>query len=118
MILSDLRIEENDTQFIDIDAKINYMIGLGFKQCPDNKNYLQKNDFVIHFVSLYNYNREKMDLINFMADEWFINNPMAAAYTGEFAALTYESIHKMHIDDIMFTYSEAKENFKAMVTFN
>jgi hypothetical protein len=108
-----------DHQYIDNDAKINYMKKrFNFKKCAGSSHYLQKNDLVIPNRILFNYTLSELEIINFLADNYYVYNPFDAMYMGEYLMVKFEDVHSFTLKELEFMLQYAKETFHETVKIN
>jgi hypothetical protein len=110
----------NSNDYSDVDVKVEYLINEhNFSLHPDSPRCLVKNDMVIHRTMLYNYNVEKLDLLAYLAREWFINDPVITkGFMSEVMKIDYEAIHMLMPEEIIEVYEEQKQEFKEKHKFN
>lgn len=119
MLNKDYNIARNDNIYTDNKAKVFYLFEKGFRVWEQSPDLLIKNDLAISPNALYNYNLEKLDLIDFLADNWYVHDPIfVKGYYSEYCELTYELFHQLEPEEIKYIHKENLEHFKAHTTFN
>ncbi len=99
----------NEKQYIDINSKIIYLASrYGFKLF---KNHLKKNDLMFPIEVLFNYSKEQLDILNLLAEKYYVFNPYEKEYMGEYMIVTFENMHDYSFNYLKFLIEYAQEVF-------
>ncbi len=111
----DYEIFANNNFYAVIESKTNYLINkYGFIKHPNNEKMLVKNDLVIMIDMLYNYSREKLDVLEFLAHNNFVNDPFfIKGFINEFVQMSYDDVHNYEYCELIEMYRYAREQFYA-----
>lgn len=104
--------------YADFHAKVEYLLNkCGWQYFPNNPTLIFKNDLVIYEKMVYNYDKEQLDIINWLAKKRFVFDPfVAGGYFNEFITYTHENIQNNRLKDLRETYNLAREQFYNEVT--
>jgi hypothetical protein len=110
----------NKTQYIDLRSKINYLIKKhNFIYDDLEPSYIMKKDMVLHIAILHNYAKEQLDVLNFLANKYFIYDPFIhKGFLSDICSIKFEDMHSFSLKEIRMMYNDAVEIFKSKVTIN
>lgn len=114
----DLKI--NEFQYNDFDAKLVYLFEkCGFRYHPNNPTMIFKNDLIIFEKMVYNYDKEQLDCLNWLANKQFVFDPFTiGGYFNEYISYTHENIQNVSLKELRESYKDARERFFEAVKIN
>lgn len=113
-------IKKNDLHYADFEAKLVYLFEkCGFRYHPNNPTMIFKNDLVIFEKMVYNYDKEQLDCLKWLADKQFVFDPFnIGGYFNEFISYTHDNIQQASLTELRESYKHAKEKFFDETTIN